>query len=54
MLDSNAGPDKDEAGWKLVTGDVFRSPSGSKTLAVQVRAAQRLGGDGSGKQRGRL
>lgn len=27
---------KDEAGWKLVSGDVFRSPAASKMLAVQV------------------
>ncbi|KAF5836931.1 Endomembrane protein 70-domain-containing protein [Dunaliella salina] len=27
---------KDEAGWKLVTGDVFRTPQKSRSLAVQV------------------
>lgn len=27
---------KDEAGWKLVTGDVFRTPQRSRSLAVQV------------------
>jgi transmembrane 9 superfamily protein 2/4 len=28
---------KDEAGWKLVAGDVFRTPQASRRLAVQVR-----------------
>jgi len=28
---------KDEAGWKLVTGDVFRTPQKSRSLAVRVR-----------------
>ncbi len=34
----NPGPPPEEAGWKLVTGDAFRSPPGSKTLAVQANA----------------
>jgi transmembrane 9 superfamily protein 2/4 len=27
---------KDEAGWKLLTGDAFRAPAGGKSLAVHV------------------
>ena len=38
VVDSGGGglDMRDEAGWKLVTGDVFRSPQSSKSLAVQV------------------
>lgn len=35
MVDSSADM-KDEAGWKLLTGDVFRSPNRAKSLAVHV------------------
>jgi transmembrane 9 superfamily protein 2/4 len=35
MVDSSADM-KDEAGWKLLTGDVFRSPNRGKGLAVHV------------------
>lgn len=35
MVDSSADM-KDEAGWKLLTGDVFRSPNKAKSLAVHV------------------
>lgn len=35
MVDSSADM-KDEAGWKLLTGDVFRSPNRAKGLAVHV------------------
>ncbi len=57
MVDGNNLDMRDEAGWKLVTGDAFRAPPGAKTLAVQVGAggaqggAQRslcLGGEGAG------
>lgn len=27
---------KDEAGWKLLTGDVFRAPDSAASLAMQV------------------
>jgi transmembrane 9 superfamily protein 2/4 len=30
---------KDEAGWKLLTGDAFRAPAGGKSLAVHVSDA---------------
>jgi len=36
VVDSNSLDMKDEAGWKLVSGDVFRAPPSSKSLAVQV------------------
>ncbi|MEW5298849.1 MAG: hypothetical protein WDW38_000420 [Sanguina aurantia] len=37
LVSDGGGVDvKDEAGWKLVSGDVFRSPAASKMLAVQV------------------
>lgn len=36
VVDSNNLDLKDEAGWKLVSGDVFRAPIDSKVLAVQV------------------
>lgn len=35
MVDSSADM-KDEAGWKLLTGDVFRSPNRAKSLVVHV------------------
>lgn len=41
---------KDESGWKLLTGDVFRAPQGAKSLCVyvgtgvQVRGCARRGG----------
>ncbi len=38
MDGANSADLKDEAGWKLLTGDVFRAPANSKSLAVQVRA----------------
>lgn len=28
---------KEESGWKLISGDVFRAPPGAADLAVQVR-----------------
>lgn len=45
MVDGNSMDMKDEAGWKLVTGDVFRSPNNSRSLAVQVcwPGSRRLG-----------
>lgn len=45
MVDSSADM-KDEAGWKLLTGDVFRSPNKAKSLAVHVSGGARyaLGG----------
>lgn len=36
LVESSTLDMKDEAGWKLVTGDVFRAPNNSKMLAVQV------------------
>lgn len=39
MVDSSADM-KDEAGWKLLTGDVFRSPNRAKGLAVHVSHGQ--------------
>jgi len=36
VLDSGNVADKDEAGWKLCAGDVFRAPRASKSLAVQI------------------
>ena len=36
VVDTNSLDMKDEAGWKLVTGDAFRAPNGSRSLAVQV------------------
>jgi hypothetical protein len=37
MVDGGSNLDmRDEAGWKLVTGDAFRAPPASKALAVQV------------------
>jgi hypothetical protein len=41
MVDSSADI-KDEVGWKLLTGDVFRSPGRAKSLAVHVRACVRV------------
>lgn len=38
LVESSTLDMKDEAGWKLVTGDVFRAPNNSKMLAVQVSA----------------
>ena len=38
LVESSTLDMKDEAGWKLVTGDVFRAPNNSKMLAVQVGA----------------
>lgn len=36
MLDANAADLKDESGWKLVAGDVFRSPTNAMALCVHV------------------
>jgi len=36
VVEGNSLDLKDEAGWKLVTGDVFRTPQKSRSLAVQV------------------
>ena len=36
MVDSSTLDMKDEVGWKLVTGDVFRSPTSSRMLAVHL------------------
>ncbi len=36
LVDSSAMDLRDESGWKLVSGDVFRSPTGSRMMAVQV------------------
>mmetsp|Transcript_12263 Transcript_12263/g.36002 ORF Transcript_12263/g.36002 Transcript_12263/m.36002 type:complete len:676 (-) Transcript_12263:344-2371(-) len=36
VMDSSAADLKDDAGWKMVAGDVFRSPASSRWLAVQV------------------
>lgn len=36
MVDSSTLDMKDEVGWKLVTGDVFRSPANSRYLAVHL------------------
>lgn len=37
VVDGGSGLDmRDEAGWKLVTGDVFRAPYASRALATQV------------------
>jgi hypothetical protein len=36
VVDTNNLDMKDEAGWKLVAGDVFRAPADSRGLAVQV------------------
>lgn len=36
MVDPNTLDMKDEVGWKLVTGDVFRSPPNSRSLAVHL------------------
>lgn len=49
MVDSSASDLKDEAGWKLLTGDVFRSPNKAKSLVVHVSA----GGGGRGQLPGR-
>ena len=37
VVDGSSLDMKDEAGWKLVTGDAFRAPHHSRSLAVQVR-----------------
>mmetsp|Transcript_15649 Transcript_15649/g.38973 ORF Transcript_15649/g.38973 Transcript_15649/m.38973 type:complete len:700 (-) Transcript_15649:257-2356(-) len=37
MVDGGSGLDmRDEAGWKLVTGDVFRSPPAARSLAMHI------------------
>jgi transmembrane 9 superfamily protein 2/4 len=36
VVDTNSLDMKDEAGWKLVSGDAFRTPANSRWLAVQV------------------
>ncbi len=36
LVDKNSIDMKDDAGWKLVTGDVFRAPNNSRGLAVQL------------------
>lgn len=41
MMDSS-GLDKDEAGWKMVAGDVFRAPGSSKLLAVQIASGVQI------------
>jgi len=43
QLVADGSPDmKDESGWKLLTGDAFRAPANSRSLAVHV------GGSGGG------
>jgi transmembrane 9 superfamily protein 2/4 len=49
VVDTSSLDMKDEAGWKLVTGDAFRSPTGSRWLAVQVRR-RRAGGQVQGRR----
>jgi transmembrane 9 superfamily protein 2/4 len=44
MVDGGAGDMKDEAGWKLLTGDVFRAPSRPKALCVYVGTGTQVGG----------
>lgn len=42
LVESSSLDMKDEAGWKLVTGDVFRAPNNSKSLAVQVASGVQI------------
>ena len=40
VVEGGGGPDsREEAGWKLVAGDVFRPPANSASLAVRVRGS---------------
>lgn len=43
MVDERAADAKEEAGWKLLTGDVFRAPASSKQLCVHVGSGVQVG-----------
>lgn len=47
MVDGNVDM-KEEAGWKLLTGDVFRAPGNPKGLCVYVGTGTQVGGRGGG------
>lgn len=43
MVDGEPTDAKDESGWKLLTGDVFRAPSNAKALCVYVGSGAQVG-----------
>lgn len=42
LVVDSSGLEKEEAGWKLVSGDVFRAPNDSMSLAMQVHTTLNL------------
>lgn len=44
MVDDEPSDAKDESGWKLLAGDVFRAPADTKALCVYVGSGAQVGG----------
>lgn len=46
MVDDEPTDAKDESGWKLLAGDVFRAPTNAKALCVYVGSGAQVGAAG--------
>lgn len=47
LVDGNAGNDMEESGWKMVSGDVFRAPEKSLSLAMHVGSGVQIMASGT-------